>query len=139
MRENLSKEIFEVHMKYLKESVDSLRDSFIKLDHRLDEQDKILLRNTVTVEIHEKRSTSLESIQQEAIQTLQIMSRRISEMEADIIPIKNHVESVKSFMGFISFFSDNKKLLIRLGLYIILIICGLYYGTKPEVVKFLLR
>jgi hypothetical protein len=42
-------------------------------------------------------------------------------------------------MGFISFFSDNKKLLIRLGLYIILIICGLYYGTKPEVVKFLLR
>jgi hypothetical protein len=139
MNENLSKEVFEVHMRYLKESVDSLRDCFIKLDHRLDEQDKILLRNTVTVEIHEKRSTNLEAIHKETVDTLQAMSRRISEMEDDILPIKKHVESVSSFMSFLSFFSENKRLLIRLALYIILTICGLYYGTRPEVVKFLLR
>lgn len=64
-------------------------------------QNEILLRNTITVEEHHKRSLYLEAEQQ--------------KLEAQIEPIKAHVEQIRGIGNFIKWSSSIVGLLVTLG------------------------
>ena len=72
-----------------------------KHSEMLEKQNEILLRNTITVEEHHRRSLFLEAEQ--------------AKLEAQIEPIKAHVEQMKGIGKFIKWVSTVVGLLTLLG------------------------
>jgi transposase len=64
------------------ERISNLEEKLDKLDDRLDSIDKTLERNTISLEIHMKRTDALETYVKEQL------------VEKDLNPIKNHVMKV---------------------------------------------
>lgn len=67
-----------------RDDFDKLEGMIIKLDDRIDNVDKTLVRNTVSLEEHVKRTDMLESYVKE----------RVSYVNGEFEPIKKHVNQV---------------------------------------------
>ena len=69
------------------DKLEKLDDKIEKLDDKLDSVDKTLVRNTISLEIHEKRTTELEIF--------------VKLLESELKPVKTHVDRIKFLLGII--------------------------------------
>jgi chromosome segregation ATPase len=142
MKESLSKEVFEVHIQYTKEALEDLKKSVGLIFHKIDQQEKTLTRNTITVEQHEKRSLHIEQRQDESLKVIEELHKgmiaqkkafealadRFTVFEQELTPIKTHVKEVKKITTLFSLLYDNKILIVKIIVFITLILLGFYYG-----------
>lgn len=76
------------------DKLDKIETSIAKLDERLDKIDVVLVRNTATLEEHIRRTDILETYVQD----------RDEKVDAELVPIRNHVNAVTSGAKGILFF-----------------------------------
>lgn len=133
----LTKEVFEVHLEYLRKDLTEIRTGIIRLNDRVDAQDKTLLRNTITVEEHQRRSTMLEESQSEIIDTLKSISDAVGAVKAqangieeELIPIKNHTQQVNKFLRLLIVIDENKALIGKIIMFTTIIIISLWAGIS---------
>jgi len=140
--EGISKDVFEVHMQYTKEGIEELKKNTGLIFHKLDTQEKTLVRNTITVEDHKRRSDNMEERQREFLSvvnkiTFQLsdisdslvhINARVDEIEDDIGPIKDHIVEVKKVTGLMTMLYDNKGLIGKVIMFSIVILSAVYYG-----------
>jgi chromosome segregation ATPase len=69
------------------DKLEKLDDKIEKLDDKLDSVDKTLVRNTISLEIHEKRTNELEIF--------------VKLLESELKPVKNHVDRIKFLLGIV--------------------------------------
>ena len=150
-KELLSKDVFEIYMKLTKDSLDELKDKTGLLFHKLDQHEKTLVRNTVTVEDHKRRSENIEERQEEFLslvsnikdqlstisESLIKIDNRVTDIEDDMTPIKTHITEVKNVTNFLNLIYTNRGLIIKIVLTLFAAISGVYYGvdTTAETVK----
>ena len=83
----LSKEVFEVHIKYNRDSLEELKKSSHLIFHKLDDHEKTLYRNTASLEEHKKRSLHREDRQDAVIEL-------INETNETLIKISCSMEKI---------------------------------------------
>lgn len=130
-------QVIEAHLFHIRESLQELKENEKTISKRLGSQEKVLLRNTITVEEHKRRSDKLEENQEKFIATLdqiaksvQQVSINIHKIENEIEPIKDHVKSVKGVMGIFIAMYDNKEFIGKLIVFATVIAISAYYGLK---------
>jgi hypothetical protein len=123
----LKKDVFEIHMQYLQNSLDGIRDMSVKIVDRLEQQEKVLYRNTLTVEEHHKRSNQLEQRQDEfllavrGIRTdMQEVVHKITDIEGELAPMKEKAEMNAKFIDQILWIRNNRGLILKL-----MLMCGI--------------
>jgi len=118
----LSKEVFEVHIGYTKEALDDLKKTTSLICHKIEEHEKTLVRNTISLEEHKKRSLHIEERQDNVLSlisdikeafsgftvTLQHIDSRMGHIESEIEPIKDHIEEVKNITKLLNILYQNK-------------------------------
>ena len=138
----LSKEVFEVHIKYTKEALNELKNTTALIFHKVDAHEKTLVRNTVSLEEHKKRSLHIEERQEVFMETLSKMSNdfsivadsirkinlKIDLIESELEPVKDHIRDVKNITNFFNVIYNNKKLIVKSLVFVFFIVSGLYYG-----------
>lgn len=140
----LSKEVFEVHIGYTKEALDDLKKTTSLIYHKIEEHEKTLVRNVVSLEEHKKRSLNIEERQDSVLElisdikeafsaftvTLQHVDNRIGVIESDIEPIKQHIEEVKNITKLLNILYQNKGLIVKVVVFISVIVFGSYLGIN---------
>ena len=117
----LQKEVFEVHMKYVTTSLEGIRDMSIKIIDRLDKQERVLYRNTLTVEEHHKRSTHLEQRQEVFLETVRTIKDHLATVVAEVDTIKKELPQLRAtttdnakLINKITWLNDNKSLILKM-------------------------
>lgn len=141
-----TRELMEVNLRYIKENIAELKEISKGVLNTLQEHEKILLRNTITVEDHKRRSDLSDARHEEflktqlkMIETLQDLSnrfsegelevsRKISDIERDLAPIKTHVQTVGKFMTFLVMLDENKWTIAKILGFIIAVCLTIYMG-----------
>lgn len=120
--EFLHRDVFDVHMRYIQTSLDSIRDMSVKIADRLETQERTLYRNTITVEEHHKRSTNIEHRQEEFVLALRSITNDITTIVAKLTIIGNELEPIKAkadmndkFINRLLWIKDNKALIFKLA------------------------
>jgi archaellum component FlaC len=140
-------QLIEAHIYHIRESLRDLRDTNKDILNRLTKTEKVLLRNTITVEDHKRRSDLLEANQQKFLETLDsvaksfnIMSQDLHKIQLEIEPIKKHVTSVQRIMSLLIAIQDNKATILKIiiAITIVLVTVGLSI-KEPEFMKGLLK
>jgi chromosome segregation ATPase len=133
----VSKELFEVHVSSLKDSISSLKIEIIKSLNKLEEQERTLLRNTITVEEHHKRSTQIENQQERVIATLNTITQKLYSLDFElknldsvIEPIVQHTKRVDSITKFFVLLYENKSLIFKIIVFILVMAVSTYVGLK---------
>jgi hypothetical protein len=140
----LSKEVFEVHIGYTKEALDDLKKTSSLICHKIEEHEKTLVRNTISLEEHKKRSLHIEERQDSVISiisdikeafggftvTLQHIDNRITLIESEITPIKKHIDEVKNITKVLNTLYQNKTLIVKVLVFISVIVFGAYMGIN---------
>lgn len=122
MKENLTKEIFEVHISYVKESVNDLKKEVSSLTRKVENVSDIMLRNTVTVEEHHRRSNLLEDNQKHFLEVIDKISNQISDLNNKIIIIETNVKETHTLFDFIKFLYKNKPIIIKFIVFLIILV-----------------
>jgi hypothetical protein len=124
-----TKDVLEAHLYHIRESLADLKEGFRTLTKVQRSQERILLRNTITVEEHKKRSDHLESNQEEFVATQKAMIKSIEELtnrvqavDYELQPIKRHVKTVSKLTGFIIAFDENKWTIAKIIGFLIAIV-----------------
>jgi t-SNARE complex subunit (syntaxin) len=135
MSDELSKQLFELHIKSINTSIEKMDNSIIKIFERQDQMNVTLAKNTVVVREHHLRSTRLENITEEMLQTIQNISTELSKvklevkrLDNDVKPIKEHVGNLDKSVTFITNLPKAVKLIGGLILAVVFIV-GLVNGT----------
>jgi len=116
----LNKEVFEVHLKYVHNSLDGIRDMSVKIMDRLDKQEKIMYRNTLTVEEHHKRSNHLEQRQEEFLTAVRSIKTdieqvvlKVEQLDSELLPMKALTASNTKVISQITWINDNKYVILK--------------------------
>jgi chromosome segregation ATPase len=118
--EYLQKEVFEVHMKYVQNNLEGIRDMSIKIMDRLEKHEKTLYRNTLTVEEHHKRSNHIEQRQEEFLSAVRSIKddikslvKKVDVIEYELEPIKTTTMDNAKVIGKVTWISEHKGLIIK--------------------------
>ena len=138
--------LIDAHLIGIHRSLDAIREDSKAISKKFSRFEKTLLRNTITVEEHQRRSTLLEKNQEgqlESLQkiasTLENISERVDEVERDIEPVKKHVETVGRVMSLFVALDNNKRLIIKIIIFILSVWGAIWiYLSDNEFVKMLL-
>ena len=132
-----TKDVIEAHLYYVRESLTDLKETNRSILKRLNTTEKILLRNTVTVEDHKKRSDIADAnhaefvkVQREVIDSLQSLSLKVSHIDSELKPIKVHVKSVSRIMKLFIAMDENKMTIAKILGFIIVVAMTAYFGIN---------
>jgi len=146
---NVQKDLFQAHIDFLNISIEEIKAQLEKVLIKIEQNDRTLLRNTIIVDEHHKRSTYLEAQQESILRTLKIISEKIRQLDEDVKDvnfdfksIKNHVNEVNKLTKFFIVLYENKGLIFKVLLFIGLAFFTTYFGIKKsvqimEVIEFL--
>jgi chromosome segregation ATPase len=131
-----TRDLIETHLFYIRESMSDLKNTNVAILNRLTSQEEVLLRNTITVEDHKRRSNLLEQNQAEFVKTLKDisdsfkrLSTTVNQIESELQPIKTHVRSVERFVKFLIVLNDNKGTIAKILAFMITISVSTYFGV----------
>jgi chromosome segregation ATPase len=149
MKENkdvtyLSKEVFEVHISYTKDALEDLKKGSSLIFHKIEQHEKTLVRNTLSLEEHKKRSLHIEERQDSVLEfiaevretmvrlvtTIEHIDKRVGEIESEIKPIQAHIVEVKKLTNFLNIIYENKILIVKLLVFVIVVVFGTYLGVE---------
>ena len=111
-QDNLSKEVFDIHLEHIRESLHDIRNNLGELSlirEEQTEQGKTLVRNTVSLEEHVRRTNLLEI--------------KLEHVENEVNGLRTHVTKVNTVMGLFKPTKEKIKWLI-----IVASLCGGSYG-----------
>jgi hypothetical protein len=131
-----SKDAFEAHLYHIRESISDVKIAVRDIQKTVAKQEKVLLRNTITVEDHKRRSDVLEKNQAEFVATQHQMVSKIKDIsvelekiDMELRPIKKHVKSVENLASLFITLNDNKALIGKVLAFLIVIIVSAYYNA----------
>jgi hypothetical protein len=120
--EYLQRDVFDVHMRYIQTSLDGIRDMSVKIADRLENQERTLYRNTLTVEEHKKRSLHIEKRQEAFMEALTSIKNDFHELVTKIVTIEEELKPIKikseinyKLVNQILWIKDNKVLIFKLA------------------------
>lgn len=138
--QNNSEKLLEAHLYHIRESLSDIKDGQRILDKRMLKAEKTLLRNTITVEEHQRRSMLLEANQGDFVRALQSIDSSfkkvktdLKKLESEVKPIQKHVESVTKVMGLFVYIEKNRKMITRIIVFFALMGLGLYFSIVENI------
>jgi hypothetical protein len=134
---SVSREVFEIHLEYMNKNMKDIKDELVKVGTRQEAFEKTLLRNTITVEEHHKRSNILELNQEKFLTTMTDLTTKVQQigtdfhrLESDIIPLKAQTEKVNKAVNFFVFVDNNKMMVFKITLFAVVILYAAAMGAK---------
>lgn len=141
--EKHSKDLLEAHLYHIRESLGRLESDVRSLTKAQRAHEKVLLRNTITVEDHRKRSDTLEANQATFVQTQQAMIRsiedltlKVKEVDLELQPIKKHVKTVSRLTSLLIAIDENKWTIAKIIGFII-VVGFTVYSSKGDILEIL--
>lgn len=122
MKENLTKEIFEVHISYVKESLVEVKKEVNSLTRKVENINDIMLRNTVTVEEHHRRSNLLEDNQQHFLEVIDKISTQLNNLDKKVVRIEREVKETHTLFDFIKILYKNKPIIIKFIVFLVILV-----------------
>ena len=141
-----TKEVVEVYLTHFKENLNEVKSTLKDILITLSKHESTLLRNTITVEDHKRRSDLSDAKQEEFLRTQREMVKTLSDLtnklnqvetdfnsklsnvESDIEPIKNHVKKVTRLFKLLTIIDENKWTIAKIIGFIIAIILAVKTG-----------
>ena len=140
-----SKDAFEAHLHYIRESLADVKFAIRDIQKIVAKQEKVLLRNTITVEEHSRRSDALErnqaefvSTQTQMVKTMGDIARELEKIDTELRPIKKHVKSVEDVASLVITLNENKVFVGKVFAFVIVVIVSAYYNAD-KISEFLIE
>jgi hypothetical protein len=142
-----TRDLMEANFAHIKENISDLKLTMRDVQSTLSRHEETLLRNTITVEDHKRRSDLSDAKHDEFIRTQRAMLGSIQELtakvshvevefnakldmvERDLVPIKAHVKSVKKLMRLLLIIDENKWTIAKILGFIIVVAFTVYMGS----------
>lgn len=135
----VQKELFEVHIEFINSSIESIKEQQERILVKLEQNDRTLLRNTIIVDEHHKRSNYLEVQQEAVLKAIKSISDKLVTLDSEVKLmnrefdyIKIHVKNVTRITKFFVAVYENKGMIFKSLIFISLLIAALYVALKKS-------